>query len=77
MKELSGSLQRRAAELERSNAELEQFAYVASHDLAGAAADGVQLPAAAARSRYRGKLDAEADEYIGYAVEGADAHAAR
>lgn len=67
--ELEKRVAERTSELSKTNAELERFAYVASHDLQEPLRNAANF-ALLLESRYRDRLDAEGREFLGYIVSG-------
>lgn len=70
-RQMEVELELRAERLERTNAELQEFAYIASHDLA----EPLRMITSyleLLQRRYEGRLDETADQFIGFAVGGAE-----
>lgn len=68
-KRTEAELQRRAVDLARSNADLQQFAYHASHDLQEPLRNIISFAELLA-ARYRGRLDDDADDFIEFILDG-------
>ena len=69
LKRTKGELEQRSQDLARSNVDLQQFAYAASHDLKEPLR-GVEGFTKLLARRYKGRLDADADEFIQFILEG-------